>query len=759
MEKITPSSYQQAIYDFIQNEEGNLIVKADAGSGKTYTIKTALKYIPPTKSTIFVAFNKAIAVELQKEIPNYVQAMTLHSLSLKAINGSFGKTKVDKKKLFKVIISLINEDEKVYISPILKMVGLLKNNLLEPTIKNIDILAYHHSLELPINISRYTQLVEKAYHKSIDSEESIDFDDMICFPYLFNLTFTKKYDFIFVDEAQDLNNAQVDLILRAIKPNGRIIAVGDTAQCQPEGTQVYKTGEGYIPIENISIGDEMLTYFNGYFTGTKTQGRKVVDISKRKYHGKLIKITAGNKSHYCTPEHRCVVQMKKKNGWAVYIMKKGNHARVGTTKSLNNPASSVALRARQEHADAAWIIDIFSNKEDALLTENKIAYMYGIPQLVFQRKWEVKENTIHTQDWNNKFWEDFPNNICFLESCLRHYKRDKRFPFWKKQKNGGEVGKKKGSLYTFITQASNLIDGWMNVCTFNGELHGKRKNWKTVSISYKNYYGFVYSLKLEDRWRGHPTYISQGIVTHNSIYGFRGADTESIPKLTKLLKATTLPLSISYRCPKSHIRLAQQYVPTIEAAPGAKEGKIISLNEEDLYKYIKPGDLALCRNNAPLIKPCLSLLKRGIKSTIKGRDIGKNLATLVKNFRARTIPELKHSINKWENNEIERATKKNQNPQLIEDKADCLYSFISNSGAKTPAQLIEYIKAIFSDDKAEIVFSSIHKAKGLESKNVFFLQPSLIPSKYAEQEWELIQEQNLYYVAITRAKENLYMVS
>ena len=132
---------------------------------------------------------------------------------------------------------------------------------------------------------------------------------------------------------------------------------------------------------------------------------------------------------------------------------------------------------------------------------------------------------------------------------------------------------------------------------------------------------------------------------------------------------------------------------------------------------------------------------------------------MVKNLRAKTIPELKQLIGKWEYNEVEKAIKKKQNPQIAEDKADCLYSFINHSGVKTPAQLIEYIKAIFSDDKAEIVFSSIHKAKGLEANNVFFLQPNLIPSKYAEQEWELIQEQNLYYVAITRAKENLYMVS
>lgn len=469
----TPSHYQQAIYDFIQNGKGNLIVKADAGTGKTYTIKTSINYIPKNKSILVVAFSKAIEMELKKEIPSYAQVSTFHSLGLKAIYSAFGKTKIDTSKLFKITTSIINENEKKYISPIMKMVSHLKNNLLPPTKKSIETLAYHHNLDLPANFERYVQLVRKVYEKSIDNTKTVDFDDMVCFPYLFNFS-CKKYDFILIDECQDNAPAQNDLILRSIKRKGRVFGFGDENQ---------------------------------------------------------------------------------------------------------------------------------------------------------------------------------------------------------------------------------------------------------------------------------------------SIFGFREADTKSIPKLIKILKATTLPLSICYRCPKSHIRLAQRFVPTIEAKSDAKEGKIINLKEEHLYKYVQPGDLIICRNNAPLIEPCLSLLKKGVKVTIKGNDIGKNLITLVKKFRARTIPELKQLISEWEKNEIKKANKKNQNPQYIEDKADCLFSFIENSGAKTPAQVAEYIKAIFSDDKAEIVFSSIHKAKGLEAENVFFLQPNLIPSKYAEQEWEFIQEQNLYYVAITRAKENLYMVN
>ena len=195
----TPSPYQQAIYNFIKNENGNLIVKANAGTGKTYTIKTSLEHIPTNKSVLVVAFSRAIKEELEKEIVTTSQILTFHQLGLRAFYSAFGKVKVDTKKLFKITISLINENEKKYISPIMKIVSLLKNNLLEPTIGNIDDLAAYHNIELPINIGRFCQLVEKIYEKSIDSEKSIDFDDMVCYPSLFNLS-CKKYDFVFVDE-------------------------------------------------------------------------------------------------------------------------------------------------------------------------------------------------------------------------------------------------------------------------------------------------------------------------------------------------------------------------------------------------------------------------------------------------------------------------------------------------------------------------------------------------------------------------------
>ena len=46
MSKFQPSVYQQGIYDFITTGQGNAVVSAVAGSGKTTTLINALNLIP-----------------------------------------------------------------------------------------------------------------------------------------------------------------------------------------------------------------------------------------------------------------------------------------------------------------------------------------------------------------------------------------------------------------------------------------------------------------------------------------------------------------------------------------------------------------------------------------------------------------------------------------------------------------------------------------------------------------------------------------
>jgi DNA helicase-2/ATP-dependent DNA helicase PcrA len=65
---------------------------------------------------------------------------------------------------------------------------------------------------------------------------------------------------------------------------------------------------------------------------------------------------------------------------------------------------------------------------------------------------------------------------------------------------------------------------------------------------------------------------------------------------------------------------------------------------------------------------------------------------------------------------------------------------------------------IFSDDQVGVVFSSVHRAKGLEAKRVYILSPELMPHKMATKPWELEQERNIEYVAITRTLSELVYV-
>jgi superfamily I DNA/RNA helicase len=245
---------------------------------------------------------------------------------------------------------------------------------------------------------------------------------------------------------------------------------------------------------------------------------------------------------------------------------------------------------------------------------------------------------------------------------------------------------------------------------------------------------------------------------YQSLYGFRGADTKAMPKLIKRLNAKVMPLSISYRCPKSHVRLAQTIVPHIEAADNAKEGAIINIREDELCEVVSPNDLCVCRFNAPLVRPAFDLLRAGIKVCIRGKDIGTGLTKLIKGFGTNNLDEMYMKLDTWYLKECAKADKKGLSKDPIEDKYDTIMAFGEMADARNVAELIMHIEDIFDDKRAMVTFSSVHRAKGLEADNVFVINPSAMPSKRASQDWERIQEQNIMYVAFTRAKDTLYMV-
>lgn len=497
MSGFIPSKYQQDIFDFIQHGNGNSVINALAGSGKTSTIVNAVKLIPSTCNALFIAFNKEIVKELEKKLAGVknVQVKTLHSLGLLMIRRNLGTNiEIDEYKyrtfIKKNIKQLSSADfDKMttklmqqYTDNVIQLCDLGRYNLAQCEKDLLQVSARH---DIPI-IDDECNAVLNVMKWGRENTTSIDFTDMVWLPYELTLNpIGLQYDYIFIDECQDLNAAQRELFLKCFRRGTRFIAVGDKKQ---------------------------------------------------------------------------------------------------------------------------------------------------------------------------------------------------------------------------------------------------------------------------------------------AIYSFAGADAESFAKLQNLPNTTTLPLPISYRCPKKVVNLANQFVDTMECREGAPDGEIV---HNVSIKDIHDGDMVLCRTKMPLIKLYMRYLRMGVKSYVRGQDIGLNLLRMVDKTEqivlnvslqkdgvfARLYDDLFEERNRLmikRGMDLEDATLSNQ----IMNKYDSIKALeILAEGLTSARDLHDRIENVFAESADGVCLSTIHKAKGLEANNVYILCKTLMPSRLATQDWEKEQEQNLMYVAYTRAKYKLGFVS
>ena len=255
-----------------------------------------------------------------------------------------------------------------------------------------------------------------------------------------------------------------------------------------------------------------------------------------------------------------------------------------------------------------------------------------------------------------------------------------------------------------------------------------------------------------------------------AINGFAGADCQSFDKIAAQEDTIELPLSVNYRCGREMIKLAQDIVPQIEAHEGAIKGEI-SETKELKKSLFKANDMVLCRKAAPLVGMCMKLIESGITAIVKGKDIGEDLKNIVEGANTKDIKGVLEYLENEKNKVVNiireqrkctEAEAKNSMKYInFADRCKCIENICQHS-IKNASELKSYIGKIFSDDnvKNAVILSTVHKAKGLEANRVIILLPNKLPLKFPRQkEWELKQEMNLRYVALTRAKKELIFVN
>lgn len=263
---------------------------------------------------------------------------------------------------------------------------------------------------------------------------------------------------------------------------------------------------------------------------------------------------------------------------------------------------------------------------------------------------------------------------------------------------------------------------------------------------------------------------------HQAIFGFTGADNDSLQQIADAFGAKELPLTVSYRCPFRVVEHARQWVSHIESHENAPEGSVSQMPYDELLAHLKPNDCMdpnetaiLCRYNKPLVGLCFKLIREGIPAKIEGRSIGENLIKMAKRWKSiKTVNGLETKIRDYQEREVAKALKKEQEAKAdrITDETETLLTLIERAraeGKSTIAEMCEIIEDMFADNvagKGLLTLCSAHKSKGLEWNDVYLLgREDFMPSKFARQQWQLDQETNLIYVAVTRAKANLIEVT
>ena len=119
---------QEIIWKEMKDGNSHLMIYAGAGTGKTYTIVEGAKLVGGKKG--FLAFNKAIATELQTRLPDSCDAMTFHSLGYSAVRMHQKNCRMDSRKTRNIVDSIMGKNYGST-NQLCKLISMLKSVMVQ----------------------------------------------------------------------------------------------------------------------------------------------------------------------------------------------------------------------------------------------------------------------------------------------------------------------------------------------------------------------------------------------------------------------------------------------------------------------------------------------------------------------------------------------------------------------------------------------------------------------------------------------------
>lgn len=247
------SSFTKSQSEAIRHVDGPLLVLAGPGSGKTTVVTKRVQYlvqdcsISPS-SILVITFTKAAATEMKERFTRLMEQQaqppggygnvsfgTFHAVFFNILKLSYGFTVANiiteetRRQYLKESVDRMKleiDDENEFLTGIAGEISLIKNERVE--------LEYYFSKNCSEEVFRK---IYEGYEERKKRARLIDFDDMLV--YTWELlsqrkdilsAWQKKYQYILVDEFQDINRLQYDILRLLAEPENNLFIVGDDDQ-------------------------------------------------------------------------------------------------------------------------------------------------------------------------------------------------------------------------------------------------------------------------------------------------------------------------------------------------------------------------------------------------------------------------------------------------------------------------------------------------------------------------------------------------
>ena len=611
--------------------DGPMLVLAGAGSGKTRVLTTRIARLiqhhgVDPSHILAVTFTNKAAGEMRERIgrilghePRGMWAGTFHAIGARLLRAAaplVGRTanftiydEDDALGLVKRVMEREGVSPKEW-SPkaVMSAISDAKNRLVSP--------AEYERLALDA-FSKACAKVYRQLEPALRASNAVTFDDLLVLPVQVMrehperlAEYQRRFRYVLVDEYQDTNRAQYEFVVRIGSVHRNVVVVGDDDQCLVEGTLVTMADGSRRAIEEVRAGDEVRAALGSGRFGPAAVTR--VHRHEGRREGIAITLRSGRRL-VSTPEHTHFA---------------GYHRPRSRSSSRRNVV--LTLCGERRATTAMHRISVVGNDEPGRRALEEAGF-------------HVRGAKARSASWRYESAFREYDDVCIAVERMRSAFPDLNVFQVARLGANRELAGATNSLP--FTPAASVLPG---MAMFDEEgSYDTVERVERVALDRP-----VFDLDVE----GVHNYVADGIVTHNSIYGWRGADIRNILDFEKDFPAAkVVRLEDNYRSAPPILDLANVVIAantgrrgkTLRATqpPGEKVTIVGAFDERDEADFVV-DEISARRGNGGLVLRDFAILyrtnaqSRAMEESLRRRGFPYRLVGGVRFYDRREIRDL-----------------------------------------------------------------------------------------------------------------------